>query len=57
MEGTNSIQLCRHYLIMTVNIAQTTEKLKLEAQILDFILFRMKFMHPSHQNMCFYCCG
>lgn len=26
MEGTNSIQLCRHHLIMTVNIAQTTEK-------------------------------
>lgn len=26
MEGTNSIQLHRHYLIMTVRIAQTTEE-------------------------------
>lgn len=26
MEGTNSSQLHRHYLIMTVHIAQTTEE-------------------------------
>lgn len=55
MEGTNSIQLHGHYLIMTVCIAQTTEEqIKVgKAQILDFVLFRMKFMHNSHRNMCF----